>query len=357
MEEKIDKIVEIIGDYRIDDLGEEYNTRIDSKHVEKWLNQFNEEDREFIADELLHLLPNSYLTKEQSLKILFNEFETLCRDFGYEDINIFFNETKFMDCQSQGKSQKVFLELIDVVLKEKYNRSISDCGTSNVKNWLYLDDVLASGGTFRTEILAEINKYGKDKFIESGIRIIGSFIILHDWASNNVRFTIDKKLETSLGNRLKYYRVAAIENNPMIHKRFNPSPKFNHIYPLKSNDGEQVLEFVENNIPNDYDFRNEQYAFRDQEHPKEELFFSSPENRVRYENILLNKGFEVMKSIDNIEAPGLRPLGMTNPSNKTLGTGTHFFTWRNISNTCPVVFWWGANNWYPLFPVKLRGLN
>jgi hypothetical protein len=72
---------------------------------------------------------------------------------------------------------------------------------------------------------------------------------------------------------------------------------------------------------------------------------------------LLKKGIEIINSINNISAEGLRPLGMTNPSYKTLGTGTHFFTWRNISNTCPLVFWWETNGWHPLFPVKNRGSN
>lgn len=355
MEEKINKIVEIIGDYREEDIGWLYKTKIDSKHINKWLSQFDELDREFLVDELLHLLPKSYLTKEDTLRIITNEFDTISKDFGYNDINVFFDETKFLDCQSEGKSQKIFLELIDSVLNEKYARSIASCGNSNIKNWFYTDDVLASGGTFRSEILSEINAFGKDDFIKSDIKIIGSFVILHDWATSNVSFTIDKTLETKLGNRILFYRVAKIENNPKIHHYFNPKPKFNHVYPIKSDEGDEVLNFVQDNLNNGYDFRNEEFAFRNPDYPKEETFFSSRENRIRYENILLKKGFEIMQSIESISAKSLRPLGMTNPSNKTLGTGTHFFTWRNISNTCPIVFWWGSNDWTPLFPVKLRG--
>lgn len=356
MEEKINTIVEIIGDYRVEDISFFYKTKIDSKHINKWLNQFDELDREFLVDELLHLLPYSYLTKENTLQITSTEFDIISKGCGYDDINVFLDETKFLDCQQAGKSQKVFLSLIDSVLQEKYNRSISSCGTSNIKNWFYTDDVLASGGTFREEILSEIENYGTDEFIKSGINIIGSFVILHDWATRNVRFAIDQKLKTKLGDRIRFYRVAEIENYPIINY-YNSSPKFNHVYPIQTEEGNQVLSFIQENLSNGYDFRNEQYAFRNVSYPKEEKFFSSPENRIRYENILLKKGFEIMQSIENITAKSLRPLGMTNPSNKTLGTGTHFFTWRNISNTCPIVFWWGSNDWIPLFPVKLRGNN
>ncbi|WP_289114997.1 hypothetical protein [uncultured Psychrobacter sp.] len=101
--------------------------------------------------------------------------------------------------------------------------------------------------------------------------------------------------------------------------------------------------------------RNEKIAFRPSNLPVKEEFYSSSQARDRYENILLKKGIELIYNIENITVESIRPLGMTNPSNKTLGTGSHFFTWRNISNTCPIVFWWETNGWYPLFPVKNRG--
>ncbi|MEC4095414.1 phosphoribosyltransferase-like protein [Myroides odoratimimus] len=357
MDEKISKIVEIIGNYREDDIGFLYQTNIDNNYVRRWLSQFDEDDREFLVDELLHLLPSSYLTKQTTLEIISTEFEIISRDYGYDNVNDFLDETKFLDCQHPGKSQKVFLELINGILEEKYNRTIDSCGTTTIRNWFYTDDVLASGGTFREEILSEIASYGIDKFINSDIRIIGSFVILHDWAVKNVKFTIDQKLKTTLGNRIKLYRVAEIENNPLINV-YNPNPKFNHIYPIESKIGNEILNFIEEEFnDDDYEFRNEKFAFRNEDYPKEETFFSSKDNRIRYENILLKKGFEIMQRIENINAKSLRPLGMTNPSNKTLGSGTHFFTWRNISNTCPIVFWWGSNNWIPLFPVKLRGNN
>lgn len=357
MDEKIDKIIEIIGNYREEDIGLLYHTKIDSGYVKSWLNQFDENDREFLIDELLHLLPNSYLTKENTLNIISTEFDIISKGYGYDDVTLFLDETKFLDCQQSGKSQKVFLDLINGVLQEKYNRTLDSCGTKTIKNWFYTDDVLASGGTFRDEILLEIEKYGKNEFIKSNINIIGSFVILHNWAVRNVKFAIDQKLNTKLNDRIRFYRVAEIENYPIINF-YNSNPKFNHIYPIQSDFGQDVLDFVQNHLNDEkYEFRNEKYAFRNSSHPNEETFFSSKENRIRYENILLKKGFEIMQSIDSISAKSLRPLGMTNPSNKTLGTGTHFFTWRNISNTCPIVFWWGSNNWIPLFPVKLRGNN
>jgi hypothetical protein len=327
---------------------------MDKAHIIRWIEQFEENDREFVLSELLHLLPKSYLTKEDTLEILGKEFETLKNDFGYKTVTDFLDETKFLDCQASGKSQKVFLGFIDTILQEKYNYTLKQCGSKEIKNWIYFDDVLASGGTFRDDILGEIEEYGNEKFKNSGIRIIASFVILHSWAINNVSYSIDTTLKYKLGQRLKFYRVARVENNPRINY-YNSNPIFNHIYPIKSDLGIEILDFIENSFERNYDLRNAEFAFRNPEYPLKEDFFSTADNRIRYEQILLKKGFEIIESIDNLTVKSIRPLGMTPPSYKMLGTGSHFFTWRNISNTCPLVFWWGANNWYPLFPVKNRG--
>ncbi|MEP1034400.1 hypothetical protein [Ekhidna sp.] len=355
MDELIEDILETIGGYREEDVNWAFKG-MSAERVKNWINQFDEEDREFLLNELKHILPKSYLSKEDTLETFGGEFEVLRKDFGYETVNDFLDETRFLDCQEELKSQKVLLGLIDEVLFEKYGYRIKDCGKKEIKNWLYIDDVLASGKTFKDDIIEEIQKYGNEEFKESRIRIIASFFILHTWAVVNVPYAIAQSVGVELEKekRISFYRVSEIENNPRINA-YNPSPKFNHVYPLKGQEGEEFLDFIEAAFDRQYPMGQEQFAFRDPNYPKEEKFYSSKENRIRYENILLNKGIEIIKSIDELRARGIRPLGMAPSSYKTLGTGSHFFTWRNISNTCPLVFWWGANDWQPLFPVKNRG--
>ena len=120
---------------------------------------------------------------------------------------------------------------------------------------------------------------------------------------------------------------------------------------MESDEGNAFLEFIEDAFERDYEMKNAHLAFRNPEYPKEEKFFSSEENRIRYENILLKKGIDIINDTDNLNV-NTRPLGLTPPSHKTLGTGSHFFSWRNISNTSPLVFWWETNGWVPLFPRK-----
>lgn len=353
MNELIDKIHNIIKDYRREDLGFLYRTEITHEHIKSWIKQFDKEDRKFFLSELLHILPKSYLSKDNTLDIIRKEFEVYKKDFGYDSVTDFLKETKFLKCQPAQKSQNILLDFTNDILKENYGMTLDECGQGEIKNWMYIDDVLASGKTFKEDILEEIEKFGKDEFKDSGIRIISTFYILHSWGAKNVAFSLEQKLKYKVN--LKLYRVSEIDNNPHIHPFYHSSPKFNHVYPKECDTGKEFLDFIEDAFERDYNMTNEKFAFRNPDYPKKEKFYSSPENRERYESIVLNKGVEIINRIENLQARSLRPLGMTPPGWKTLGTGSHFFTWRNISNTCPLIFWWGTNDWQPLFPVKNRG--
>tara|TARA_R110002020_G_scaffold475301_1_gene709507 strand:- start:2258 stop:3238 length:981 start_codon:yes stop_codon:yes gene_type:complete len=326
MDKLINEIYSIIKDYRREDLGLFYRKEITSKHIKTWIDQFDEEDREFLLSELLYILPESYLSKESTLNVIGEEFETYKNDFKYDSVQEFLKETKFLRCQPAHKSQNVLLDFTNEILQKLYGMSIDDCGTSDIKNWIYIDDVLASGKTFQDDILQEIEAYGDIKFKDSNIRIISTFFILHSLGLKNKKYSIEKKLGYDLGNRLKFYRVSEIDNNPYIHSYWNPLPKFNHVYPKECENGLAFLDFIESAFERDYKMSNKRFAFRISDYPKKEEFYSSPENRDRYERILLTKGIEIIQSIGKLKAPSLRPLGMTPPSWKTLGTGSHFFT-------------------------------
>lgn len=77
MRAKIDKIISVIGNYRSEDIGLAYRTELNTEHFNKWLEQFEESDREFLVDELLHLIPKSYLTKEYTLLMISTEFDII----------------------------------------------------------------------------------------------------------------------------------------------------------------------------------------------------------------------------------------------------------------------------------------
>lgn len=96
---------------------------------------------------------------------------------------------------------------------------------------------------------------------------------------------------------------------------------------------------------------NVQSVFRNKNEPILETFFSSPENRVRFENLLLVKGLEILNSV-SVQKKNIRPLGFTLPSHKNFGFGTLCFTFRNVPNNTPLVFWYSSPIWQPLFKNK-----
>jgi hypothetical protein len=252
--------------------------------------------------------------------------------------------------QPPNKSQDVLLKLLDVELQRKYGIGLDQCGSTSKKYVIYLDDVQATGGTVFNDCLKwlqnkdENDESNLDKVIKQERIFIVSLFCLHNW--NNV----DWRLKLSLKNdkilkKIKWSYDYEIQNHPKFLIQ-----KLNFTYPTEEQPP-AVLEYFESLEAS----VNQEVSFRKKGMPANENFFSSAANRVRFENIILLKGIEILENTMNLKL-NHRPLGATFPSYKTFGTGTLFFTWRNVPNTSPIVFWWKAGGWQPLFPLYKRGL-
>ncbi len=84
--------------------------------------------------------------------------------------------------------------------------------------------------------------------------------------------------------------------------------------------------------------------------------FTSAKNREIVENEFLIRGIDILEKINDNN--GLYPLGFNLwPS---FGFGSFCAFNMNISNSCPLVLWWGniekngsiLDNWYPLLPRR-----
>lgn len=351
MEQLVNNIVQLTGDYHCD-----YDNGfiMSSEHVINWVNQFGEDDRLFILTELLHILNQGiYISKEKAKSILLEFINKVYSFFNYNTIETFLRETHFIAVQGAEKSQTVLLSILNEVLKENTGLSTAICGTKGIKNYIYIDDIIGSGGKFNYELqnyIAENNLLQPLKNKE--IRILSYFFCIHTWGASNARYILKHKFnEENYFLDLKAFPIASyytIENNI---KDFNP--RLNLMYPEKSkNDYDVYIAGLEHAT------RQADKAYRKITQPTKETFFTSKENRKRIEQIFLDKGIEILNKIQDVESKQKhRPLGLTYPSYKTFGTGTLFFTWRNISNTCPIVFWWDnpAHDWKGLFPLHNRG--
>lgn len=349
MNQLAQNIVAIIKDY--------HNYRgfqFTEEHVINWVNQFEEAaNREFILQEFLHLLNQQliYISEDKARQLLLRRIERLATMYGFSKTVSFLAHADILSLQGEDKSQIVLLRLLDEELQKKYGIGLAQCGTASKKYAVYIDDVLATGGSVYRDMnkwLPQSDADGKtnlDKLVSGETVLSISHFCNHNGNTTLWRLKEGFKKNEIL-KKIKCYCDYEIQN----HLTF-PNQRFNFTYPVSSQD-ETVATYFES-LP-EYAHKHEEKAFRKPDKPENETLFSSKENRVRFENILLAKGIELLNNA-KFKHDNHRPLGATIPSYKILGTGTLFFTWRNISNTTPIVFWWSSPDWSPLFPLYKRG--
>jgi len=344
MQQLADDILAIISDYQND-----FGFHITSHRIIEWANQFDVQDREFVLKEFRHLLNQGiYLSKAKAKVQLRDRIEEMRVHYQYATTNLFLSETVFLDLQKENKSQKHILTLLDEVLIESYGIHLIDSGKSVQKNFVYFDDGINTGGTLFYQIknwLLEDNRL--TRVSSRSIRLTVSVFYYHTWAWENVKWRWKKEFENDqINNRVDLFYDYAIEN----HLGFN-NQRFNLAYPVDGQPGD-VSGFL--NQLHEGAINHPSKACRPVNKPLKETFFSSIANRNKFETILLVKGIDILSQVTKANKQH-RPLGDVSPSYKTYGTGTLFFTWRNISNTCPLVFWWEGHGWHSLFPLQGRG--
>jgi len=347
LEELIRDIFSIIHDYHCDE-----SAQLKEEDVANWINQFDEKDRAFFLQEFLHLLKQGiYISKEQAKIKLYDNLLILYKKLGYSDLSRFIKETRFFNIQKEGKSQPELLKILSSLLNEKNGLLLNPNGERLIKNYVYLDDIIATGKTVRKDLnnwLQEKDVDGvifAEKVKMGAIQCVVSTFCSHTWAESNIHWIFKCNYGSEVF--LKFPIFIASYN---IENSVHPSSHLNFAYPHYN---KEIAESYFSTLTGSY---HEDKAFRAIGTPKTEVFYSTPANRERFENIMLSKGIGILEKVKQ-KNPAHRPLGATNPSNKTLGTGTLFFTWRNISNTCPLIFWWDnpSHGWKGLFPLKNRG--
>ncbi len=347
MKEIADKILETIKDYRNDD-----GLFLDSDHILNWANQFGD-DAEFMLNEICHILPQVYVSKATAKDFIDKHIIALQKEFGYANITDLLINTEFLDVQEAHKSQPAILSILEDLLNEKYGESYVKYKTYPKVNFVYFDDILASGSTVGRQLLEWLNSNNSDgvrnadNVLNNSYRLSVNLFCCHTWGRSFQEFRLLKTFENKIDKKISWFWNLEIQN----HAKWN-NQSLNIAFPTDEQPA-NVKSYLANLTAEKY----EDYAYRRANTPANEGFFTSPESRIIYENILLQKGISIIEMIKGEVRPNLRPLGLINPSYKTFGLGTHFFTWRNIPNNSPLVFWWEVqgHDWQPLFPVANRG--
>lgn len=352
MQETAENIFEILKDYHCD--SPETNHRMSVEHIIEWAGQFDD-DAEFVLSELLHFLPQVYISKNKAIELLEKRLTDFQAFYKYNSMQEFINNTHFLDTQKPEKSQNEILSIIRGILDAKYGINYDLLIDQPKKHYIYFDDVLATGGTVYKDLSSWLSDADNLEGVLSKNKTIAlSLFCYHKLGFDNIEWRLMKQFDDRIKNFLLVGYDYIIENQ-LKPKWIAEKQALNCIYPLEKQPKE-ILEYLAS-----LEAENTGIApFRPGNLPLKEVFFTTPQNRIRFENIVLEKGLQLIQKIKKADPdPRKRPLGDTVKSHKTLGTGTLFFTWRNISNTCPVVFWWDVpgHDWIPLFCLRNRGTN
>lgn len=329
-----------IIDYRQGEIGE-----MTPAHVNRWVSQFHTSEQLIILREINHILDQFYFSKEV--------VKNYIRSF-FNAENVFGNNPRekiarlnFLRIQKNGCSQEDILKITDQILQEEFGLTLEECGGSN--EFLYIDDCVYTGNRYRYDLVPWI-------------------------ANNNLKpksklFTLHIAQHTSgYEYALKHIRRAArlkdIEVSPWYFKQINnarnngacPEVMWPYVYTEDVNVNNYYQRVVDRCNANGW--RNN--AFRDSSFDDENLF-TNAEARNVVERAFLKEGARLILAAEN-PAESMRPLGFEKL--ESLGFGSVFVTFRNISNNCPLVLWFGDPDsygigilgmWYPLFPRKTNG--
>lgn len=339
MKKAIEEIYDTIKDYRNDD-----GIYITQDHIQKWANQFGD-NKEFVLKEFAHIVKQVYISKTKGYKYLEAVLLFLQKKYKSKDLSSLLRDTLFLQLQPKGKSQRVLIGMLDELVLAKEGHHLSEYDNYPKCHYIYIDDVLASGKTMGDDLvewISEDDHCNKIKNKQIDLKVL--LICRHSLGLSLQLFRISQQLDIE-AKLIDVKSLYTIENNTKDYE-----PKLNIALPIKNYLSHEAIQYFDALQADD---KYSKYGFRNEGSPHEETFFSSAENRIKYENILIDKGLEILKDTKNIGSY-TRPLGLVNPKYKTLGMGTHFFTWRNVPNNCPIVFWWETqgSNWIPLFTKK-----
>lgn len=354
----IERIFATIEDYRADENSP--LVRMTTDRIRNWINQFDNDLRVPILTELDNIFKKRYCSKTKVKNFLDQVIQVLTKDFNFNSADEFLKNSNFLNLQPEGKSQRIMLSLFDDLIQEKYGISLSDCGTTSKKYSIYIDDILCTGLT----LISDIKEWSEKDFTEGKSNkqavadgstvLVFAYVFIHEKNYYKKKAEMRFKISNEVANNHKMYRMTEIENG------IGQSSKIDLLYPFENGQPQSVTDYKNeiiervNNHTTRYNTVSPEEFYRPTGQPASEQFFSSAQNRIIVENTFLEKGIEILRNA-NPTNKNMRALGYSIPALKNFGFGALCFTWRNVPNNAPLVFWYSGGGFTPLFKVTRGG--
>lgn len=296
-------------------------------HINLWISQFDKSEQEFMASTTANLLEERFITKNQELIFIESLFKN----------NLLLNNRTMpypLKIQGNGKSQ--------ARLVESYNNFMHSYGFSYSEDTvIYLDDFIFSGGRVFNDLSNWLPLQRETRKI---------FVVVMGYHTNIWKIESElnskiKQINTDRGLKisLQFLRCFSLEN------RLVKKNESGVLWPMES--------FFQND--NYKHLIDPQFKYRDGFIATSYNFFKRNEDRVKFENICLKYGFEIIEKCQNTNRT-TKPLGN---SFFGYGFGGLIFSYKNCPNNTPLLFWWGSSNpndpmynqWHPLMPRRIYG--
>lgn len=321
----------------------------DDKHVDIWIKQFPEEEREIVLTETDNLLSHNYF-KKSKIKEFFEEIWETKEIMGTNPM-MFIKQVQFLDIQTKGHSQKRLVKLLENYYLKSKGAVINRCNHSNVKKYIYLDDCMYTGLTLIKDISNWIESMSPNFDTHLDIILLGEY-------NGNYKYVMEQLEKKCAGRRISVTLYSMYEyNNDFKHLM----PPYDVLWPPYMNDDEYVNAYVKGMEEQKTSTGKGGIGFRNiYMGEKESELFTSTQNRIIFEKALLKKGAYIC-SLPQKANERMKPMGYSHGI--SLGFGAFFATCYNISNNCPLAFWWGdmwspssetLGKWYPLLPREVN---
>ncbi|MFO7774044.1 MAG: hypothetical protein R6V59_08975 [Dehalococcoidia bacterium] len=331
----LESIAKTITDYREGEI-----PKPTPEHVERWVNQFDEDVQLTLLQELDHILKVTYLSKEWVVDFLTQLVKT--EKLAGTNPCDFWKSVNFLNIQQNGHSQEEMLGVFAEALQAQCNLKLEDCGSSS-GSYVYLDDALFTGFHVGDDLERWLDQEAPEKS-----RVYILIIASHKLGEWQTLERLKKQAkESGKDIRFDYWRAISYENR----KRYCDNSEVLWPAVLPSDESLQSYMAEEQKYP---------FEPRKAGGTCEHEIFSCEEGRQLLETQLLLAGRKIRSLCEN-PSPSLRPLGF---SPFGLGFGATVVTFRNCPNNCPLALWWGdpeadesspLSKWYPLLPRKTYG--
>ena len=307
LDDYCDALTREIADYRQGDLA------IDRAHVRRWVDQFAENEREFVAWQTAEIMKHWYATHTDMQRVP-SMLASSTSFTGGKTSADFWKTANVLTLQEPGSSQADVLAVFDEVLVQTFGFRLADCGSADGP-YIYVDDCIFSG----TQVRNDLRRWIEQHDIQ-GKKIIVVTIGCHSGGLRHVT----SKLEDVLGprgNSIAFFAAMKIED------RKSKLAACEVLRPPQQHVGDPLIDgFVS--------------ILEERGHPplwrpstsKLPKGFMNEEGRAGYERIMLRKGIE-LRNLSKSPGDSMKPLGYTRLW--TFGFGGLFTTYRNCANNAP----------------------